>query len=465
MKKKYIFITLGVVLFILLFVISFYVVKINSTKLYINGDNDVKHTVNTVYKDNGITLKRGKKIISPKKYKLTVDSNIKEDTVGKYKVKYKVKYSFKKLKSERVVNVVDEEAPTLTLNLDKVNRDYCSKKFKKEITYEVTDNYDKDLNDKVVTSEVDDKIIYSVSDSSGNTTNKEVEIIYDKKPKNKFSLNGKSTIYVILNSEYQENGASYVDGCGKKIDKDIVISGNVDTTKEGNYILTYDVEGEKTLTRNVIVYEKKYSPKTIYLTFDDGPGANTKRILDTLNKYGIKATFFVTNQFPSYQYLIGEEYNSGHTVAVHTYSHHYDIYSSLDFYIYDFDQMNEIIKKYTGSYSTLFRFPGGSSNTVSRKYATGIVSQIAQEMTNKGYTYFDWNISSGDASGANSDKVYNNVVNGVERCGSSCIVLLHDIKGSTASALDSILSDLIAKGYTFAPLSSGSPTAHHTIVN
>ena len=63
MKKKYIFITLGVVLFILLFVISFYVVKINSTKLYINGDNDVKHPVNTVYKDKGITLKRGKKII------------------------------------------------------------------------------------------------------------------------------------------------------------------------------------------------------------------------------------------------------------------------------------------------------------------------------------------------------------------------------------------------------------------
>ena len=83
-------------------------------------------------------------------------------------------------------------------------------------------------------------------------------------------------------------------------------------------------------------------------------------------------------------------------------------------------------------------------------------------MTNRGYVYFDWNLSSGDAAGYNSDKIYRAVVNGVEGC-SSCVVLMHDIKKTTANALDSILATLTAKGYTFATLNESSPTSHHSI--
>ena len=203
--------------------------------------------------------------------------------------------------------------------------------------------------------------------------------------------------------------------------------------------------------------------KTIYLTFDDGPGGYTTSILNTLDKYNVKATFFVTNQFPGYSHLISEEHNRGHKIAVHTYTHSYGIvYQSVDSYIDDFNKMNEIIRERTGSYSNLFRFPGGSSNTVHCNYNKGVVGNIASEMTNRGYVYFDWNISSGDAAGYNSNRIYNAVVGGVEGC-SSCVVLMHDIKKTTADALDPILATLTAKGYTFATLSESSPTAHHSI--
>ena len=131
---------------------------------------------------------------------------------------------------------------------------------------------------------------------------------------------------------------------------------------------------------------------------------------------------------------------------------------------YDFNQMNEVVKNYTGSYTNLFRFPGGSSNTISRNYNVGVVTAIANEMTNRGYIYFDWNVSSGDASGLNSSGIYSRVVNGVESC-SQCVVLMHDIKSTTANALDSILATLTSRGYTFLPLDANSPTAHHGINN
>lgn len=465
MKKKYLLISLGVVIFSLLLAIVFYIVQIKRTKAILVGDKRVNHEVLTKYNDEGVILKRGNKIISAKKYKVDTKSDVNTDKIGAYKIKYDIKYSFKKLNLERIVNVVDTVKPELTINLTEVNRDFCTKKFKQEITYSALDNYDGDISSNVEVEETEDKMIYKVSDSSGNTDTKEVNIIYDKKPKNKFKLNGSATVNVVLNGTYNDAGASYVDGCGNKINKEIKVSGEVNTQVEGTYYITYEVEGENKLTRTINVKEKKIIPKTIYLTFDDGPGSNTKSILNTLSKYNVKATFFVTNQFPSYQYLIAEEYNQGHAVAVHTLTHNYNIYSSVDAYINDFNQMNEIIKNQTGSYSTLFRFPGGSSNTVSRKYATGIVTAIANEMTNRGFVYFDWNLSSGDASGANASKIKSNVINGVERCSSSCIVLMHDIKGTTRDALDGILADLTSKGYQFATLNASSPTAHHHINN
>ena len=162
--------------------------------------------------------------------------------------------------------------------------------------------------------------------------------------------------------------------------------------------------------------------------------------------------------------MIKKEYEAGHSVAVHTYSHDYaKIYRSVDAYINDFNKVNSIIEKQTGRKSNIFRFPGGSSNTVSCKYNRGVVTQIVNRMTSMGYKYFDWDVSSGDAESVNPSqtKIYNNVVNGVKRC-SKCVVLMHD-KRATANALDDILNTLTKAGYRFGTLSSSSPTVHHAI--
>ena len=186
-----------------------------------------------------------------------------------------------------------------------------------------------------------------------------------KKPDNYIKLSGDSTTYVLLNGSYKEKGATYYDGCGKKLDDKVSVSGSVNTKKAGTYTLTYSVADGTKKTRKVVVYKQvnygnststitgSGNGKILYLTFDDGPGPYTKKILNTLAKYNVKATFFVTNQAPGYVSLIKDEYQQGHTVAVHTYTHNYNIYKSVDAYVNDFNKMNNVIEKYTGHKSNL----------------------------------------------------------------------------------------------------------------
>ena len=466
MKKK---IVIGsIVLFVLvILIVVLVIVKNNKITVVLNGDKKVTIEALSTYNDKAFTVKKGNKKLSSSKYKVDIKNNVDTEKVGNYKVTYKVKVNNKEFDLKRDVVVVDTTNPEITLSATEVERDFCTKKDKNPITYSALDNVDLDITDKVEITEEEDKVIYKVSDSSGNTDQKEVLIKYSSKPSNKFTLNGKSKVTVIVNKEYKEQGASYTDGCGNKIDAKITTSGSVDTKTEGTYTITYKVEGMDPITRTVVVTH--YSPKNIYLTFDDGPGANTKKVLAALDKYNVKATFFVTNQFPGYQYLIAEEYNKGHAVGVHTYTHSssWDMYDSVDAYIDDFDKMNEVIKNQTGSYAKIFRFPGGSSNTVSKSHKVGVVTEIAAEMTNRGYVYFDWNLSSGDASsgGVTTEKIINTVINNVGSCNYNCVILFHDYKKSTANAIEPILAELTSRGYTFSTLNENSPTVHAKIRN
>ncbi len=475
MKKKYILISLIIFMFLLISAVVFYIARINMVKpIFVGLDKENSNTIDVVvtkqdvlssYKDEGVTLKRGNKTIDKSDYKVSSKGTVDTSTLGTYEILYTIKYSYRTINVKKIVEVVDREAPELTINVDEVDRDFCSKKVKQNIVYSAIDNYDGDITSNVTVEEGEDKLIYSVTDSSGNTATKEVNINYGKKPGNKFYVNGANPTHVIVNTEYQDKGASYTDGCGKSINKEIITTGFVDTSVEGKYYLNYDVEGEATITREVIV--EHYTPKTIYLTFDDGPGANTVKVLNALDKYNVKATFFVTNQFSRYQYLIAEEYNKGHKIGVHTLTHKWSVYDSLDAYIDDFNQMNEIVKNQTGSYTNIFRFPGGSGNTVSRSHKIGVVTEIANELTNRGYVYFDWNLSSGDADGKNvsTNKIISNVLNRVNKCSAHCVILFHDYKATTADAIEPILAELTSRGYTFATLSENSPTVHAKILN
>ena len=144
--------------------------------------------------------------------------------------------------------------------------------------------------------------------------------------------------------------------------------------------------------------DKQSNEKVVYLTFDDGPSENTKKIMDILAKYDAKATFFVTGRNQDYNYLIKDAYNAGHTIALHTYSHEYStVYASVDAYFDDLNKVGQMVKKEIGFVPHYIRFPGGSSNTVSRRYCQGIMSTLTKEVVEKGYQYYDWNGDSTDA--------------------------------------------------------------------
>jgi len=165
--------------------------------------------------------------------------------------------------------------------------------------------------------------------------------------------------------------------------------------------------------------------KIVYLTFDDGPNAIvTPQILDTLKNYDIKATFFVIygdspEQIALYKRIVDE----GHTLAVHTASHKYsNIYASVEAYLSDFEMISNHIENVTGVKPDIFRFPGGSING----YNANLYDQLIPEMLRRGYTYYDWNVSSGDATvpklGATA--ISNNIINGCSPDVKN-IVLLH----------------------------------------
>ena len=194
--------------------------------------------------------------------------------------------------------------------------------------------------------------------------------------------------------------------------------------------------------------------KVVYLTFDDGPSNLTKPLLDILDQYDIKATFFVMAQGKSKENCAAwmkDIVQRGHAIALHTYTHNYrQIYASPQAFLDDFAKMSDFIEQSTGQKITMFRFPGGSVNSFNKKTGKAIID----EMTRRGYTYYDWNVSSGDGADATTAAdVYKNVIRGVHKNGTS-IVLMHNTsaKSATLSQVANIITTLKKEGYRFDKL-------------
>ena len=188
--------------------------------------------------------------------------------------------------------------------------------------------------------------------------------------------------------------------------------------------------------------------KTVYLTFDDGPSTNTRIVLDILDKYGIKATFFVVRTEDNDD-LYREIVNRGHAIAVHSTTHDYNqIYANMDAYIDDVMGMREFIHDVTGVYTNLYRFPGGSSSTIGNLDRGDCIRFLNEN----GIKYFDWNVSSGDASAnyISPDEIIANVYTTLGIYDNS-VILMHDslYKTSTMVALDELIEKIAAEGYTF----------------
>lgn len=199
-------------------------------------------------------------------------------------------------------------------------------------------------------------------------------------------------------------------------------------------------------SKHLDLSEKINRQKTVYLTFDDGPSVeNTDAILDVLEEEGVKATFFITG--PGKEHLISKTDWSrlitrmdadGHVIGNHTYDHRYElVYKSADAFMKSVDKLDEAVYRVTGKHTTLFRFPGGSTNpyikshTGTNRYAERVLAVLLKQ---SGYKYFDWNVSSADAAVATNrtDVIISYVKKGVSE-NKRCIVLHHDSSSKTTT--------------------------------
>lgn len=258
-------------------------------------------------------------------------------------------------------------------------------------------------------------------------------------------------------STFLTRGVKYSDNSGEA--KLTIDASKVNWNRQGIYEVIYSVNDSAhnvtTVTEQLRVVGKH--EKIVYLTFDDGPSVCTDQILNILRQERVKATFFVTAQFTPYLNRMAAIAKDGHEVAIHTYSHNFKIYKSIDSYFADLNKLNDLIEKYTGKRSRIMRFPGGSSNSIYRKYNSDpkFMDRLCVALLDSGYQFVDWNLDSGDARGNNiaADRLVRSA------CGSrhniQCL-LMHDTgaKRTTVTALPQIIRYFKQHGYEFGVLNS-----------
>ncbi len=402
-----------------------------------------------------------------------VEGTVDTGKLGTYQLTYHASHNGISRTAERTVYVVDTTPPVITLQSDPDSFTLPGEEYVEE-GYTALDSCDGDLTDAVQRRVEGDTVIYTVSDSSGNVAEAIRSIVYGDDTPPVITLTGEQEMTITAGTEFQEPGYTASDNVDGDVTSLVTVSGSVDSYSAGTYSITYTVTDSygntaqvtRTVTVEAVKQTEQVDPegKVIYLTFDDGPGPYTEKLLSVLEKYNAKATFFVVNT--GYISLLSEIAEAGHSIGIHSMSHQYaTIYASVDAYFEDLYGMQDIIYQQTGIRTTLMRFPGGSSNRVSAKYCEGIMTQLVKDVTDQGFQYFDWNVDSNDAGGAKTaDEVYNNVISGIGTK-KTAVVLQHDIKEYSVNAVERIIQWGLANGYTFQALTSQSPGAHHSINN
>ena len=232
----------------------------------------------------------------------------------------------------------------------------------------------------------------------------------------------------------------------------------------GGRICDYTYEGEE----NDVVVANRSAVKQVALTFDDGPCKRyTPEILDILNEYGIKATFFVVYHEDE---TLWDEYSriveDGHTLAMHSYTHVYDeIYASQEAFEEDVTKIHDFLYEQTGVDCTYYRFPGGSSNNVSNVEIQDLMGYLDEE----GYTYYDWNALSEDSVNMylTPEELNENVMGYVRSNQGDSIVLLHDLENNPATmeGLPDLIDTLIEEGYEICAIDETTvPVQHRTYI-
>lgn len=406
-----------------------------------------------------------------------VDGSVDINKIGTYTLTYTYKNGLLSSKYYKKVTVEDVIPPVIELTGDTTYY-VCPGKEYVEPGYKGYDDYDGELTDNIEIVETDNLVTYKLYDSSSNYFEVQREVIHKDVEKPAITLNG-GDITLYVGSSYNEPGYSVNDNCDGDLTSKVAVSGNIDTSKTGDYYKTYQVidsagnigEVKRKITVQYKPSAGSYisggSPGVIYLTFDDGPSADiTPRILDTLKKYNVKATFFVIGRGPDA--MIKREYEEGHAIGLHSYTHDWaSVYGNADKFWAEMNRVSDRVYNLTGYRTNIMRFPGGSSNTVSRRHDHGIhiMSFLSRDVIEKGYQYFDWNVDSNDAGGTTDpNEEYNNIIRGLSKSRGN-IILMHDVKKSTADCLERVIQYGINNGYKFEVLTKDTNPSHHRVNN
>lgn len=228
----------------------------------------------------------------------------------------------------------------------------------------------------------------------------------------------------------------------------IFSSSNIENASENTYYKKNNVDEEK---------------KIVYLTFDDGPSKNTELILDILKENNVHATFFIISPYiESHIKLIKKAYEEGNAIGNHTADHEFNyVYTCEESFFKSFNKQQEFIKEVTGNECTIFRFPGGSHNTiVKNSRGKDFTKNITSKLNKIGVNVYDWNVDSGDAKGNNipASTLIQNVSREIKdkdgNYKNNAIILMHDCmtKNTTVEALPEIIKLLKDAGYDFGIL-------------
>lgn len=270
---------------------------------------------------------------------------------------------------------------------------------------------------------------------------------------------------------FVEPGYSAISPEGRDITADVVCTGEVDCMTPGEYPLSYGIrfDGEYyEVTRTVRVTEVGYpesvepTKKVLYLTFDDGPCANTPELLDTLARHNAKATFFViTGNNPYLDTILPQISDAGHSIGVHCVCHEYDtLYSSSSYYLNDLISARERVHELTGEYVSLCRFPGGSTTAYHKlnNREKDAWNTVTAQLERMGIQYVDWNV--GPENDTNNATSSLSTVKSFVPKYSVPVTLQHDTRLYSVKAVESILQWGEENGYTFLGLDTTVPAVH-----
>lgn len=260
-------------------------------------------------------------------------------------------------------------------------------------------------------------------------------------------------IQMVLESEFDGYASNNIDKT--RVEDSQILANSYSSEEEAD--VGEDTKESTEETESVL------NGKKVYLTFDDGPSSHTEELLDVLKEKNVKATFFVVHNpdeslWNEYKRIVED----GHTLGMHSYTHVYsEIYASKEAFIKDVSDLHAFLYEQTGIDCRYYRFPGGSSNTVSDVD----VQELMEYLYKEDIRYYDWNALSGDALTANMapDELNENVLNYVRENEGDSMVLMHDLETSetTIEALGDLIDILRAEGYEICPIDDYTTPVQH----